>query len=423
MNNELMSVLEGMAHDRGIDKESLLSLVEESVATAISRDNNVEVEVSFNRKTGEMSAYTSHVVVQSVQNPSAEISLYEAQMTQPNIKIGETFRQKIPTARLSRIAAQVTGQIIRQKLRTAEKINVCKDFENQKGQLIIGVVRGIERNGDIRIDFGRAEGVLPKKERIPGDDYTVGEHVTALLLEINAVGSGPSLIVSKTHPNFIKCLFERDIAEIRDGTLEVKSIAREAGKRSKIAVHTTSPKLDPVGACIGVRGSRIKMILKEIGEEKIDIIQWNEDPRIFVQNAIQPAKLISSEIDEENHQVLITVHPNQLSLAIGRAGQNARLAVQLTGWKIKILKTDDADFSDNVASTSNLFEEKKAEAIQTLAQIDGILPEEAQVLVENGFMSAEGIVATDSDYLASLQGINTIERAEKIIEAARASMV
>lgn len=418
MSNELTSALEGMAHDRGIDTQSLLSLVEESVATGISRAEKWDqVSVKFNHKTGEMEAFFILTVVERVTDPSKEISFAEASLERPSIKIGDEYRGKVPSSVLSRIVAQTTGQIIRQRLRIAEKQNVCKDFEDLKGQLITGIVRGIERGGDVRIDFGRAEGIMPRKERVGKEDYGVGDNITVLLLDIYPEGSGPSLIVSRTHPNFIKCLFEREISEIRDGTIEVKAVAREPGMRSKVAVRTNNERIDPIGACVGIRGGRIKTILKEIGDEKIDIILWNENPKIFVTNALQPAKLKTIEIDEANHQVLATVTEDQLSLAIGKKGQNAKLAVMLTGWRIRITQAEN-HFVSTADIKAGSFEVQKSRAIEVIANIPGIDEKEAKLLVENGFMSAEGIVDTDCDYLASLQGIDTTERAEEIIEAA-----
>jgi N utilization substance protein A len=295
------------------------------------------------------------------------------------------------------------------RLRQAEKKGICEDFQDQLSQLITGVVRRGER-GDVYIDFSRAEGVLKYKDRIPGEDYQSGDHISALLVEINADHPGPSLHVSRAHPDLVKRLFEREVTEIADGLVKIKAVAREAGYRTKIAVSSDDPRVDPVGACVGLRGNRVKTVVRELGGEKVDIIRWDTDVRTFVANALQPAKLSGVEIDEEKHSVRVIVPEDQLSLAIGRKGQNARLAAKLTGWRIDINKHEQPEKQD--------FQDKVQHAIDALARIDGIGAEAAPVLVQHGFLSLEGILAADIEDIETLDALGSGKAAE-IIEAAR----
>ena len=413
MSSELISILEGLAHDRGVDKEVLIALVEESVATALRRVENKElVHVQINRKNGNIEAWLIRKVVEAVHDPVNEISLAEAQLTQPQLQLGEEYRDAIPKDKLSRIAAQATGQIIRQKLRMAEKLRICEEFEDKVGQIISGSVRRVEQ-GAVYIDFGRAEGCMEHKDRIPGEEYRIGDHLTVLLTQINPDKPGPSLFVSRSNPDFIRKLFEREVSEISTGIVEIKAIAREPGSRTKIAVAALPdhPKVDPVGACVGVRGNRVKVILQELNGEKVDIVAWDATIQKFVANALMPAKLVSVKIDEANHQIQVTAAEDQLSLAIGKKGQNARLASRLTGWGINIAKAEETPVPAPGETMMN-------EWIAAMAAVPGIEPAEAKILVEGGFNSVAGIVDASTADLAALEGI-TPERAETIMEAAK----
>ena len=410
MSSELISVLEGLAHDRGVDKDTLIALVEEAIATALTREVKSQVKVCINRKNGEMRAWSVRNIVETVTDPALEITLADAARLQPGAELGGELREEIPSAKLSRIAAQTCGQVIRQKLRQAEKQRICEDFEDKVGQLLSGTVRRIE-HGDVYIDFGRAEGCMERKERLVGEEYHPGDHTTVQLVKINALESGPSLYVSRATPDFIRRMFEREVSEIATGMVEIKAIAREPGSRTKIAVAATSPKVDPVGACVGVRGNRVRVILQELNGEKVDIVPWDASPARYVANALQPAKLVGVKVDEEKKQVYVSAGEGQLSLAIGKRGQNARLASRLTGWNINIAKVEETTGEET-------FEAKMHQATDALAAVAGIERQEAEILVKNGFVTIAGILAGDVADLAALEGIGA-ERAEAIMNAAR----
>ena len=415
MNNELMAVLEYLEHERGIDRQTLMELVEESLSVAARRAvgiQNEELEIHVDRDTGDITAVATMNVVDNVRDPDTEVSLADARDKEPEVKVGDTIQWEVTPSNLGRIAAQTAKQTIMHRLRQAEKSRICEDFQSRLNQLITGVVRRIERR-DVFIDFARAEGILRHQDRIPGEDYMPGDHITALLIEINSDRPGPSLVVSRSHPELVKRLFEREVTEIGDGLVEIKAIAREAGYRTKIAVASYDQRVDPVGACVGLRGNRVKTVVRELGGEKVDIIHWSEDIREFVGNALQPAKLSSVEVDEEAHSIRVIVPEDQLSLAIGKKGQNARLAAKLTGWRIDINKREAAEKLD--------FQDKIQRATEALAKIPGIGEETAPLLVGHGFLTLEGILAAEKEDLASIDGIDEAQ-AEKIIAAAHKQM-
>jgi len=411
MNSELMVVLEYLEHERGIDRETLIQLVEESLTAAGRKSvpTEQEVTVRIDRMTGDIQAWARLKVVEAVTRPGHEVALADARQRYPDTTMGAEVEWEVTPDGFGRIAAQTAKQAIMFRLRQAEKKGICEDFQDQLHQLITGVVRRVER-GDVFIDFSRAEGVLKYGERIPGEDYQTGDHITALLVEINADRPGPSLYVSRAHPDVVCRLFEREVTEIAEGLVKIREVAREAGYRTKIAVASSDPRIDPVGACVGLRGNRVKTVVRELGGEKVDIIRWDPDVRIFVANALQPAKLSSVTVDEENQCVHVVVPEDQLSLAIGRKGQNARLAHKLTGWRI--------DINKHVEEARIQFEDKIQHAIEALARIEGIGGDVAPVLVRNGFLSLEGILAAELEDIAALESVGP-QRAAEILAAAK----
>jgi N utilization substance protein A len=411
MNSELMVVLEYLEHERGIERETLIQLVEESLTAAARKavQTGHEAVVRIDRMTGDIHAWAHLTVVETVSNPEAEVALADVLPGHPEAKLGDDVEWEVTPDDFGRIAAQTAKQAIMFRLRQAEKKGICEDFQEQLNQLITGVVRRVER-GDVFIDFARAEGVLKYAERIPGEDYQTGDHISALLVEINADRPGPSLYVSRAHPELVCRLFEREVTEIAEGLVKVRAVAREAGYRTKIAVASSDPRIDPVGACVGLRGNRVKTVVRELGGEKVDIIRWDPDVRIFVTNALQPAKLSSVTVDEGARCVHVVVPEDQLSLAIGRKGQNARLAHKLTGWRI--------DINRHVEEARMQFEDKIQHAIEALARIEGIGSDVAPMLVRNGFLSLEGILAAEEADIAALDNVGP-ERAAGILAAAR----
>lgn len=411
MNSELLTVVEYLEHERGIDKETLMILVEEALVSAARKAvrSRQDVHVAIDRTTGDIKAWAKLEVVETVKNRSVEIALSEARTRMPETETGQTIDWEVTPANFGRIAAQTAKQAIMHRLRQAEKSRICEEFQSQVGQLVTGVVRRVER-GEVYVDFSRAEGVMRYTDRMPGEDYQPGDHITALLVEVNADRPGPSLYVSRSNPDLVRRLFEREVTEIAENLVEIKGVAREAGYRTKIAVASSDSRVDPVGACVGLRGNRVKTIVRELGGEKVDIIRWDPDICTFVGYALQPAKLSTVEADEEKHSIRVIAPEDQLSLAIGKKGQNARLAAKLTNWRIDINKHEQLQ--------KLVFEDKVQRAIEALAKIPGISEEAAPKLVSHGFLSLEGILAADEEDIATIEGLDR-DKATQIMAAAR----
>ncbi len=415
MNSELISVLEYLENERGIDRETLLSLVEDSLVSAAHKavESAEDVSVHVDRQTGDIQAYATKAVVDEVSDPTLEMTPEEAQKHDSDAKVGDSVVYEVTPGNFGRIAAQTAKQVIMSRIRQAEKEHACEEYEEMVGQLISGMVRSVER-GEIYIDFNRAEGSMRHRDKIPGEEYQPGDHITVLLQAINPESPGPPLIVSRADPDFVRRLFEREVAEIGEGLVEIRGVAREPGYRTKMAVHCDDERIDPVGSCVGLRGNRVKTVVRELGGEKVDIIRWNADVRQFVANALQPAKLNSVQIDEEGGCLRVEVPEDQLSLAIGKKGQNARLAAKLVGWRVDINKQE----ADEERST---FEDRIRRATTVIAEMPGIGEETAAKLVANGFLSLEGIVAAEVDDLAAIDDIDE-DTAREVLEAARKQM-
>jgi len=408
MNSELLAVAEYMERERGIDRETLLSAVESALLSASKKSLSPaqEIRVSIDRKTCDVRAFAKVAVVETVKLPHDEITVAAAQQLNPIAKLGDVLEVEVTPKDFGRIAAQTAKQAILHKIRQVEKEKVFEEYKDRKGDIISGTVRRFERS-DVIIDLGRTEAVLPAKERVPTEQYVAGDRIRAFVLSVENGQNGTQIVLSRSHPDFVRRLFELEVSEINDGTVEIKAIAREAGFRSKIAVLSHDDKVDPVGACVGLKGNRVKNIVRELSGEKIDIVRWSDDVKTFVTNALAPAKLVRLTIDESMRTVNIMVDADQLSLAIGKKGQNARLTAKLTGWKIDIQK-EETDIS---------FEEKVAQAVASMAAIEGIGEDNAELLVQSGFLTLEGILAAELEDLQAIEGI-TPDVARRIREAA-----
>ena len=413
MNNELLAVFEYMERERKLDRETLAQLVESAlqVAGRKSIGRVRDLRVAIDRKTLEIKAFASIQVVDFVRNRDEEMSLDDAQAKFPgkNLKLGDLIEIEVTPRNFGRIAAQTAKQAIIQKLRMAEKDKVYGIYKDHVGDIVTGTVRRFDRS-DVFIDLGDAEGVMPGKERVPSEEYQIGDRIRFLLLNLDAQAQGTQLTLSRANPDFIKKLFELEVSEIADGTVEIKGIAREAGFRTKIAVHSNDDKVDPVGACVGLRGQRVKNIVRELSGEKVDIVKWSTDIKTFVTNSLAPAKLLRLEVEELDNVVKVIVEADQLSLAIGKKGQNARLTAKLTGWKVDIQK-DEGDIT---------FEEKIARATDQLAAVDGIGREHAEKLVAAGFLTLEGILAAEITDLVDVEGFDA-DVAQQVRAAAEAA--
>ena len=395
MNSELLAVLEYMERERGIEREVLLEAVESALASAAKRTmgDSGDVRVDVDRKSLDIRAFANRKVVEGdVRFPQEEITYKKARLVNPQIRIGEMLEVEVTPENFGRIAAQTAKQAILQRIRQAEKDRIFEEYKDRSGDIVSGTIRRFDRS-DVLVDIGRAEGVMKSRERVPIEEYQVGDRIRAYIVHVEDFPHGPEILLSRSHPEFVRRLFELEVSEIADGTVEIKGIAREAGFRSKIAVISNDEKVDPVGACVGMRGIRVKNIVRELSGEKIDIVRWSDDIRTFVTNALAPARLKRVEINESDNTINVIVDPDQLSLAIGKKGQNARLTAKLTGWKVDIHK-DEEQIG---------FEEKVAMAIESLAKVDGIGAERAEKLVQSGYLTIEGILAAEMEDLLEIE--------------------
>jgi N utilization substance protein A len=411
---EIRAFLTYWEKERGVDRETVVQALEAALLQASRKSvgpaKNLRIEID--RKTCVIKAIATVKVVETVVNQHDEISLSKAQKLKPDVNLGDDLDIDVTPRDFGRIAAQNARQAFTQKLKQAERAMVKEEYKDQIGKIISGTVRQFERT-DVIVDLGRAEALLPKNERIQGEEYQQGDRIRALLLEVQENQSGPSLILSRAHPDFVRALFELEVAEIADGTIEIKGIAREPGQRTKIAVFSREEKVDPVGACVGMRGMRVKNIVKELSGEKIDIVRWSDDIRTYVANALSPAKLAKVVLDPDRAKVIhVTADTDQLSLAIGKRGQNVRLTAKLLGWKVDIQR-EEGDIS---------FEEKMSRAIDRLAQIPGIGKVNAEKLVRAGFLNIEGILAADIGAIQSDAEFDA-DTAKAIYEAAAMSQL
>ena len=333
----LKHTIDLIVKEKAIDKQVILEALEQAVLTAANKKyrNTRELEAHYNEEIGEVELFEFVTVVEEVQDSYKEIDLEEARESDPEVEVGDSLGMKMDASGFSRIAAQTAKQVIIQKVREAERETIFADFKDRIGELINGVVRRFEK-GDLVVDLGRAEAVLSHKEQAPREVYRQGDRVKALITDIRMTTKGPQILLSRVHPNVIVKLFEAEVPEIAEGIVEVMGVVREPGSRTKIAVYSHEKDVDPVGACVGMRGSRVQNVVSELRGEKIDIIPWSEDIARFACNALAPAVVSKVYVDEENREMEIVVADDQLSLSIGKRGQNVRLAAKLIGWKIDI---------------------------------------------------------------------------------------
>jgi len=357
----LKHTIDQIVKEKGINRQIVLEALEQAVLTAANKKfrNTRDLEVHYNDDAGEVELFEFVTVVEAVVDSYKEIDLEEAREIDPEVEIGDSLGLKMDATGFSRIAAQTAKQVIIQKVREAERETIFNEYKNRMGELINGVVRRFER-GDLVVDLGRAEAVLPVDQQAPREVYRTGDRIRALIMDIRMTTKGPQIMLSRSHPNLIAKLFEAEVPEIAEGIVEIKGVVREAGSRSKIAVYSHDHDVDPVGACVGMRGSRVQNVVSELRGEKIDIIPWSEDIVRFACSALQPAQVSKVYIEEDISAMEIIVADDQLSLAIGKRGQNVRLAAKLTGWKLDIKSESKAaaaellEFSTFDGSTSDV---------------------------------------------------------------------
>jgi N utilization substance protein A len=403
---ELKRLIEQMGKDRGIDKGVIIEALETAMLTAARKKlgSHVDIEARYNEEAGEIEVFQFKKVVDKVLDPDMQVSLEQARRNlDEEAQRGDSLGMKIETSTFGRIAVQTAKQIIIQKVKDAERDNVYEEYKDKKGELINGFVQRFD-GGNIIVNIGRAEGVIPTSEQIYREVYKRGDRVRAYVCDVKRISKGPQIILSRTHPGFLKSLFEVEVPEIAEGLIEIVNVAREPGKRAKISVRTKDKDIDPVGACVGMRGSRVQSVVQELRGEKIDIVPYAVDNAAYVCSALSPAKVNRVIMDEESRSMEVIVPDDQLSLAIGKNGQNVRLAVKLTGWKIDVK-------SESMASS------QEEEGHKSLMKIPGVGETMAERLYGEGFKSVAMIAATDPEMLSSIQGVGE-KSASQWIEAA-----
>ena len=412
MNSQLLEVVQHIESERGVSREIVLTAIEQAIGQAARRNQNVtnDLRVSIDRKDLSLHVYDT-LIASDVDTGPGFISIKKAERFAHGKEVheGDPIEIEMPASRLGRIAAQMSRQMIMQKIRDAERTNTFSEYKDRIGDIVSGTVSAISHR-DTYVTVGKTEMVLPAKERIPTEDYQVGDTVRAIIKRVDPEVKGPSVTLSRADPKFVEALFRLEVSEIADNVVEIMGVSRDPGYRAKIAVRSSNDSVDPVGACVGQRGSRVRAIVNELSGEKIDIVRWNEDIRQYVAQALAPAKLESIEVDPaQPNTVHIIAAADQYSLALGKRGQNVRLATKLTGWHVEVKKS--------MATAS--FEDQKAEAVKELAEMFSVSTAIATQMADAGFLTVDGIVDADEATFISSTGLDEVT-AKGIYAAAKA---
>jgi N utilization substance protein A len=404
---DLKRLIDQVSRDKGIDRQVLIATLEEAIRSAARKKlgQDLDLEVAYNDEYGEIEAFQFKQVVAHVKDPEQEISLVEGRKLDPDCEVGDSLGVKIDTGSFGRIAAQSAKQVIIQKMKDAEREIVFEDYKDRRGEIVNGIVQRFDKGG-ITVNLGRAEAILPYREQVPRETYRQGDRIRAYVLDVNKESRGPQIVLSRTHPNFLAKLFSLEVPEIAEGVVTIMGAAREPGSRAKIAVVSKDPDIDPVGACVGMKGSRVQSVVQELRGEKIDIIEYGVDPAKFVCNALAPAVVSKVIIDQRKRSMEVIVPDDQLSLAIGKRGQNVRLGSKLTGWHIDV-------------KSESKYQKTLKEGYQSLLALPGIGEATADHLYEVGFGSAEDVASAEIEELAAVPGISQ-QKAENFIQAAKA---
>lgn len=414
MISELSRIIDQVGKDKGIDKKILVDALEQALLAAARKKYGPkqEIEAKYNDEVGEVELFQFKTVVKNVKNPHAEIALEDAKDLDSEVEVGDSLGTKIDIGEFGRIAAQTAKQVIIQRVKDAERENIFEDFKDRKGEVISGTVQRFER-GSIVVNLGRAEAVIPQQELVPREVFKPGDRIRAYVLDVRKTPKGPQIILSRSTPNFLAKLFEMEVPEVSEGIVKIVSAAREPGSRAKVAVYSKDSDVDPVGACVGMRGSRVQAVVQELRGEKIDIIPWSDDSASFVCNALAPAEISKVIIHQEAKSMEVIVEDDQLSLAIGRRGQNVRLAAKLTEWKIDIRSE---------AKTDRVIPELDAVALRGMDRVDriaGVGEKTAQLFNAAGYMTVADVCQATAEQLSKIEGIG-LKRAERLIESAKA---
>ncbi len=406
MVQDLNYLIEQVVRDKGIDKKVIIEALEDALLKASIRrfGPHRDIEAHYNEELGEIEVFQFKTVAEEVEDPDLEIPLVEGKEMDPEAEIGDSLGIKLSIDDLGRIAAQTAKQVIVQRVRDAEGETIYNEYKDRKGEVVTGFVQRVER-GNIYVNLGRAEAILPNREQVPREVYKRGDRIRAYILDVQKTSVDCQIYLSRTHPGFLVKLFELEVPEISEGIVQIVSTAREPGERSKIAVYSNDSDVDPVGASVGMRGSRVQSVVQELRGEKIDIIPWSNDPAKFVYSALSPAKVSKVYINNDEKSMEIVVADDQLSLAIGRRGQNVRLASRLTGWKLDI-------------ESESKMEKLSEEVIERLKAIPGVGEIIARVLYDEGFYTIEDVAEANGEELGRICGVGE-KKGEKIVEAAR----
>lgn len=403
---EFLEALDLVVKEKGIDKEVIFEAIEASLVSACKKNygSNQSIKVVINRETGDVACYAQKEVVEEVMDKQTEVGLMEARVLDPNYQVGDMIDFEVTPRNFGRVAAQTAKQVVVQKLREAEREILYNQYITKEREVVTAIVQRKERR-NIIVQMGKIDAVLAANEQIPGEQYNFMDRLKVYVLEVKQMPKGPQIFVSRTHPELVKRLFEQEVPEVHDGTVEIKSIAREAGSRTKIAVYSKNENVDALGSCVGQNGSRVNVIVSELGGEKIDVINWSEDPKEFIAASLSPSKVVEVVINEEEQSAKIVVPDHQLSLAIGKEGQNARLSAKLTGWRIDIKSETQARETNFLAEMPEETEEPAEETAEDMTEtreIEEIALEET--VDEEATEAAEEFVADE---------INEIEEAEE----------
>ena len=406
MLSELDKVIDEIGKDRGIDKEALIQALEEALVKAARNKYgyNLEIEAQYNEELGEIELFQFKDVVETITSPVKEILPEDAKRVDPDAEVGDEIGVKMDTSQFGRIAAQTAKQVIMQNIREVERENTYSEYKDKKGEMVTGYVHRFEK-GSIIVMLGRHEAVLPGQEQIPGESFSLRDRIKGYVLDVKKITKGPQVLLSRTHPGFLLKLFELEVPEISDSVVKIHNVAREPGNRAKIAVESFESRVDPVGACVGNRGSRVQNIVQELHGERIDIIPWSDDPATFVCSALAPAEVSEIIVDDENHSMEIIVDDSQLSLAIGKKGQNVRLSAKITGWKIDI-------------RSRSKYDESSKEHLNELIGIEGIDEAIAEKLINADILDLEAVHNAEVSELEAVLEIDK-ELAENIKEQAK----
>lgn len=395
---EMLAIARAVAHEKSIDERIVIEAIEEAIEKAARSRYGAELDIrsKIDPKTGEMSLTRHTTVVEEVENDAQEMSLADAKKIDPDAEIGTVFSEELPPIEFGRVASMTAKQVITQKVRDAERERQYEEYKDRVGEILNGIVKRVEY-GNVFIDLGRAEGIIRRNDGIPRENLKNGDRVRAYIYDVRRETRGPQIFLSRAHPDFMAALFAQEVPEVYEGIIEIPAVARDPGSRAKIAVISNDSSIDPVGACVGMRGSRVQAVVSELAGEKIDIIPWNNDPATFIVNALQPAEVAKVVLDEEDQRIEVVVPDDQLSLAIGRRGQNVRLASQLTGWSIDILTEQEES-----ERRQKEFAERTAIFMDAL-DVDEVI---AQLLATEGFESVEELAYVDLGEIAIIEGFD-----------------